>query len=144
MVYSHQRTIRLADTDAAGVIYFANLLHICHEAYEACLQEAGLDWQALLKSRRVALPIVHTEANFRQPIQWGDRLIINLYPHSPKASQIIIHYHVLSQENTTAQPLATASTKHLAIDPHQRNTCNLPDIIAKWVAIAPKLPDSKI
>ncbi|MDJ0549913.1 MAG: 1,4-dihydroxy-2-naphthoyl-CoA hydrolase, partial [Microcystis aeruginosa] len=31
---SYERLIYLADTDAAGVVYFAHLLSICHEAYE--------------------------------------------------------------------------------------------------------------
>jgi 1,4-dihydroxy-2-naphthoyl-CoA hydrolase len=144
MDYSYQCTIRLADTDAAGVIYFANLLHLCHEAYEHCLQTAGMDWQALLDGREVALPIVHTEANFRQPLRWGDRLNIDLYPHSPKPSQLIIHYQIRLQQNERTQPVASASTKHLAIHPGLRTSCNLPDIVAKWLENAPKLPDSKI
>jgi hypothetical protein len=40
MPFSYVRTVRLADTDAAGVVYFARTLSICHEAYEAALAAA--------------------------------------------------------------------------------------------------------
>jgi 1,4-dihydroxy-2-naphthoyl-CoA hydrolase len=32
MPFSHHRTVRFADTDAAGVVFFARTLAICHEA----------------------------------------------------------------------------------------------------------------
>jgi 1,4-dihydroxy-2-naphthoyl-CoA hydrolase len=32
MIFTYQRTIRFADTDAAGVVYFYKILIIIHEA----------------------------------------------------------------------------------------------------------------
>ena len=43
MPFEYPRTIRFADTDAAGVVYFAQILSICHEAYEASLQASGIE-----------------------------------------------------------------------------------------------------
>lgn len=37
MSFYYTRIVHFQDTDAAGVIYFANILAICHEAYEASL-----------------------------------------------------------------------------------------------------------
>jgi len=34
MPFTYSRTVHFADTDAAGVVFFANFLAICHEAYE--------------------------------------------------------------------------------------------------------------
>jgi len=34
MTFAYDRKIHFADTDSAGVVYFARLLSICHEAYE--------------------------------------------------------------------------------------------------------------
>ena len=34
MAFAYYYTVRFQDTDAAGVVYFANVLRICHEAYE--------------------------------------------------------------------------------------------------------------
>ena len=42
MPFVYHRTIRFADTDAAGVVFFPNYLTICHEAYEESLAAAGI------------------------------------------------------------------------------------------------------
>ena len=36
------RTVRFGDTDAAGVVHFAQLLHWCHQAYEESLERFGV------------------------------------------------------------------------------------------------------
>ncbi|MGB2926694.1 MAG: thioesterase family protein [Limnothrix sp.] len=141
MAYSYPRTIHLADTDAAGVVYFSQLLHICHEAYEICLREEGLDWQALLQAGEMAIPIVHAEINFFQPIKWGDRLTIQLYPSAPDPNKLTVQYQIYPDpipENTT-NLLASGQTKHITIQPQQRQRLPLPNIIKKWVKNAPKM-----
>jgi len=91
---SYHRTIRFADTDAAGVVYFATLLSICHEAYEAALAEAGVDLAVFFSgnfpdraasesgdrdaARPVIVPIVHAEIDFRHPLHCGDAIAISL------------------------------------------------------------------
>ena len=57
MPHTYQRTIRLADTDAAGIVFFANYLVLCHEAYESALSAAGLPVQEFITSGDVIVPI---------------------------------------------------------------------------------------
>ena len=45
MSFTYHRTIRFKDTDAAGVVYFANILAICNEAYEESLEASGIDFR---------------------------------------------------------------------------------------------------
>ena len=45
MIY--YRTVHFSDTDAAGVIYFASLLSVCHEAYENSLKSSRIDLKNL-------------------------------------------------------------------------------------------------
>ncbi|MEB3225319.1 MAG: thioesterase family protein [Synechococcus sp.] len=146
MAYVYQRTIHLADTDAAGVVYFAQLLHICHEAYETCLMEVGMDWPGLLREGHVAIPIIHGEVDFFQPIQWGDRLIIFLYPHQEKPSQFQINYQIfhVDQDPIQRNLLAQAFTRHVAIEPRKRQRCELPVVAQRWLRNTPKPEDSKI
>ncbi|BAW96557.1 thioesterase family protein [[Synechococcus] sp. NIES-970] len=146
MAYLYQRTIHLADTDAAGVVYFAQLLHICHEAYETCLTAVGLDWSSLLQAQQVVLPIVHGEIDFFQPIRWGDRLKISLQPSLEKPSQFQICYQIFHAESDPKQtkPLAIALTRHVAIEPKKQQRCELPEIVQRWLRNAPKAEDSKI
>ncbi|ANV87154.1 thioesterase family protein [Picosynechococcus sp. PCC 7117] len=146
MAYAYRRTIHLADTDAAGVVYFAQLLHICHEAYEICLTENGMDWSGLLREGTVALPIVHSAIDFLRPITWGDRLDIQLYPELENFRQFKISYRIFkeNQDSPPESPLATALTRHVAINPRTRQRCSLPPVVETWLRNAPKIEDSKI
>ena len=143
MGYSYQRTVQLADTDAAGVVYFATLLHICHEAYEQCLTEMGLDWQALLNAKKIALPIVHADIDFFQPLRWGDRLTIELFPAiaTDKLGQFTVTYQI--HKESRVKLVSIAKTTHVAIAPIDQKRRQLPDIFEKWLKNAPKLPDGK-
>lgn len=140
--YIYQRTIHLRDTDAAGVVYFANILHLCHEAYEACLTEQGFMWQALLEQGDLAIPIVHGEISCLKPIHWGDRLSINLFPvaHPKKLGQFTVQYQLLDQGSTL---MAIGSTKHIVISIGDRQRQPFPAILEKWLQNAPKCPEPK-
>ncbi|MHC5822651.1 MAG: acyl-CoA thioesterase, partial [Nostoc sp.] len=43
MPFTYNRTVRFQDTDAAGVVYFASVLSICHEAYEESLEASSIN-----------------------------------------------------------------------------------------------------
>lgn len=48
MPFTYNRTVRFQDTDAAGVVYFANVLGICHEAYEESLEASSINLKDFL------------------------------------------------------------------------------------------------
>ncbi len=74
----HETTVRFSRTDAAGVIYFAQVLDLAHEAYEAMMEEAGCPLSTFLKPNSIHLPIIRSEADFRLPMRPGDRLHIDV------------------------------------------------------------------
>ena len=57
MPFTYSRTTHFADTDAAGVVFFANYLSICHEAYEEALSAAGIDLKRFFADNGVVVPI---------------------------------------------------------------------------------------
>lgn len=70
--FVHERAVRFADVDAAGILYFPRFFDYCHEAMEAFF--AGLDggYVGLVSGRRIGLPAVHASADFKAPLRWGD------------------------------------------------------------------------
>ena len=128
MTYSSIRNIHLSDTDAAGVIYFAKGLSICHEAYEAWLDSLGLNIGEMIKERIIALPIVRAEIDYLQPIKCGDRIEVRLHPKEITSSKLVICYE-LFKPTSPHKILAKASTVHLCIDPQTRTRKTLPNSI---------------
>lgn len=116
----YRRVIRFQETDAAGVVYFANLLSLCHEAYEASLAEAGVDLKHFFSgSSEIAVPIVHAEADFYQPLFCGDAIAIALIPRQLNPQSFEVAYTITAQSAAPAEagqkPLARALTRHVCI-----------------------------
>jgi 1,4-dihydroxy-2-naphthoyl-CoA hydrolase len=132
MSFSYCRTVRLGDTDAAGVVYFANVLHMCHEAYEESLINAGINLNLFLKNSSIAIPIVDASVKFFSPIICGDRLLITLKIQQVNDTQFDINYWITSAD-ATEKILATATTRHVSIDSTKRKKINLPNSIISWL-----------
>jgi 1,4-dihydroxy-2-naphthoyl-CoA hydrolase len=126
MTYS--RTIRLADTDAAGVIYFASLLSICHEAYEDRLLQSDINLKTFFRNIETALPIVHGEIDFFQPLFCGDRIEIQLIPNVINENSFEISYQIFLIQFPD-KTIAQGKTKHVCINPLSRQKISLPDPI---------------
>lgn len=129
MSFIYHRTVHFRDTDAAGVIYFANGLAICHEAFEASLAAVGIDLKLFFGGTEVAAPIVHAEIDFRRPVGCGDRLTIEVNPTQTRPSEFEINYQVCLNEAI----VMTAQTRHVCIRPETRQRCDLPAWLVAWL-----------
>jgi 1,4-dihydroxy-2-naphthoyl-CoA hydrolase len=122
MIFTYRRRIYLEDTDAAGVIYFARLMSICHETYEVYLTGAGLNFRELVEDSTLAIPIVHAEVDFLRPIFCADELLVKMTSEIITAEGFTLGYHLYKSEELVAK----AITKHLVINPQTRRRCPLP------------------
>lgn len=127
--FSYERPIRFADTDAAGVVYFPRLLNLCHEAYEASLEAAGIGLAQFFGSEHRAIPITHVEADFRRPLRVGDRPVVELTAALESEHAFQIFYRI-SLGDVLA---ATATTRHVCIDPISKTRSPLPSDVLTWI-----------
>ncbi|MDJ0618189.1 MAG: thioesterase family protein [Calothrix sp. MO_192.B10] len=132
MTFTYKRTIRFQDTDAAGVVYFANVLNICHEAYEESLAESGITLKSFFRSTLIAIPIVHATVDFLKPMFCGDQQIIYLTPKMSSQDTFTINYEIYSTEEST-RLMSKAVTKHMCIDATIRARKELPESMMKWL-----------
>lgn len=131
MPFTFHRTVRFQDTDAAGVVYFANVLSMCHEAYEASLEASGIELRLFFNNPKSAIPIVHASIDFRHPMYCGDKLNIDLLPQKLDEHKFEIFYQIT--ESSTQQLKATAITQHICIEPKTRTRISFPEIIIQWL-----------
>lgn len=141
--YVHYRPVRFQDTDAAGVVYFANVLNFCHEAYEASLQAAGINLRQFFQGAVVAVPIVEAQVKFAEPFYCGDRVRIELQPKqlTPETFEIIFQLwrelepsvHEFELNHPHQRPAAQASSRHICIDAQKRQRCPLPAELLAWL-----------
>ena len=129
---SYKRTIRLGDTDSAGVVYFAHLLSICHEAYEDELEQAGIPLRTVIESQEAILPIVHGEIDFYQPLFCGDQIIVELQPQLISPHSFEITYQIY-RSDVPSRFCAIAKTRHVCIHPQTRKRTALSASIQQWI-----------
>ncbi|MGB3263014.1 MAG: thioesterase family protein [Microcoleus sp.] len=132
MPFTYNRTVRFQDTDAAGVVYFANVLAVCHEAYEESLAASGINLKAFFSNREAALPVIHATVDFYRPMFAGDRLIIQLTPKQIAGDEFEIAYQVFSGE-VAGRSAAKALTKHVCIDAATRTRKQLSEDLIQWL-----------
>lgn len=140
MSFLYSRTVRFQDTDAAGVVYFANVMSICHEAYEASLAASGIDLNSFFCYPKIAIPITHVTVDFMRPMFCGDSLEVHVNPKQLKEDEFEIQYEVFSvekvvEEITKLQEICTARafSKHVCIDAVNRVRTHLPQSVMHWL-----------
>jgi 1,4-dihydroxy-2-naphthoyl-CoA hydrolase len=132
MTFSYLRTVRLSDTDAAGVVYFTNVLAMCHEAYEESLETAGIDLKVFVNNPTTAIPIIHGSVDFFRPMFCGDKLIIHLTPQQLNDREFEVTYQIVTAASLETG-LAKAKTRHVCIHPTDRHRMKLPEKILQWL-----------
>jgi len=154
--FTYERTIRLADTDAAGVVFFARTLALCHEAYEAALAAAGCPVQDFLGTQSDTLiPISRVSADYLRPLFCGDRVRITLRPTRLSENSFAIDYDLVRlgdamppanvsgataapqpQQAARAKVAARARSEHVCTSRSERSRTPLPEPLAAWVDAA--------
>lgn len=72
-IYRQTVPIDFGDADIAGILYFPRLFHLCHVSMEGFVKESlGLHYAELLRDRNLGFPTVHTEADWKQPLPYGN------------------------------------------------------------------------
>lgn len=133
MAFTYSRLIHFADTDAAGVVYFARYLSLCHEAYEESLAAAGIGLQVFSERERLFLPIRSSEADYLRPLRGGDAVRVTLTVAVEAADTFRTVYEVW-REGTPAKVAARVRLQHVCIRIDGRDRAPLPPAFLAWAA----------
>jgi len=132
MAFSYLRTVRFGDTDAAGVVFFANYLAFCHEAYEESLAAAGIPLGEFFRDTGVVVPIAKSEAEYLRPLGPGDRLRVTVAPEPLSENSFAVRYEIF-RLGAVEKLAARLRTEHVATSPAKRSRVPLPAALAAWV-----------
>ena len=121
-MFTYRTKIRLHDTDAAGIIFFANQLKIIHDAYEELLEKMGLGFQSMLTKTNFFLPIVHVESDYKVPVFAGDKILVTVKVSHVGSTSFSFEY-TLKRGKTL---VGTAKTVHVTIDQKTRKKIRIP------------------
>ncbi|CAN7302146.1 thioesterase family protein [Variovorax paradoxus] len=77
--FQRARMIRFSDCDPAGIVFYPQYFVMINGLVEDWVSEGlGVDYHALIVERRIGLPTVRLEADFRAVSRMGDQVMLGL------------------------------------------------------------------
>lgn len=111
-LFEHRFTIRLHDTDAAGLLFFGYLFRHAHDAFEAFMDMIGFPVDLMIRDGRMLLPLTHAEADYRRPQRHGDAVRVLVSVLEIRRRSFSIGYRFINAQGEVA---ATARTVHVQV-----------------------------
>jgi 1,4-dihydroxy-2-naphthoyl-CoA hydrolase len=124
--FIYKTEIRLHDTDAAGLLFFANQFSIIHDAYEQLLEKMGFSFAVMLTKRSYFLPIVHAESDYKAPLFVGDFIAVTITVGHIGQTSFSFDYVIRNKKKVI---VGTAKTVHVTIDKKTKTKIPLPQEI---------------
>lgn len=134
MPFSYRRTVHFPDTDAAGVVFFARYLSMCHEAYEEALAAVGVPLGTFFSDHGVIVPIAKSEASYLRSLICGDQLRIELTPSRLTEHSFAVDYVIWKTVGSAEKRAAVVRTEHVCISSKTRERLPLPAPLTAWLA----------
>ena len=119
-MFRFSSTVRLAQTDAAGVMFFARYLEFAHLAFEHFMESIRHPLEPDLFQAQMGYPIVHVQADYLRPVRMGEALSSEVEVERIGRSSFTLRHRLVRDEATVAvvrMVHATASVRTKAAVP---------------------------
>jgi acyl-CoA thioester hydrolase len=114
------------DTDAAGVVYYANYLRYLERARTEWLSSLGLELATLEREHGVTFVVHHVDIRYHQPARLGDRLDVTMAPLGLGRARLVVRQDVRRGEEV----LAEATVKLACLDRVNWQPARIPSALA--------------
>ena len=82
------------DTDAGGVVYYANYLRFMERARSEWLRSLGVDQAALAREERIQFAVVEAQVRYRQPARYDDLLDVSASVEAWRGASVSFHQEI--------------------------------------------------
>ena len=124
-MYKYQTVIRLHLTDAAGVVYFANIFVLAHECYESFLDQNS-SIRSIIEQGEFIIPIVHAEADYRMPLKLSEKVVIEMSLNKTANSSFELGFTFI---NESSQVAVEVKTTHTVLQQNTRKPVEIPQFL---------------
>ena len=121
--FRHPVRVYWEDTDAGGIVYYANYLRFFERARTEWLRSLGVEQQALRERTGAMFIVSETTIRFRQPARLDDRIDITVaVRHAARAS-----LQLEQQALRDGELLAASEVRIACVDAPTLRPCRIPD-----------------
>ena len=102
-------SVYFEDTDAYGIVYYANYLKFMERARSDMIRAVGVDQAGELGQSGSAYAVVEVAIKYRRPAKLGDDLVIVSHVEQVRASSVDIHQRVMRGPELLTDARVTAA-----------------------------------
>jgi acyl-CoA thioester hydrolase len=102
-------TVYFEDTDAYGIVYYANYLKFMERARSDMIRAVGVDQAAELSHSGSAYAVVEVDIRYRRPARLGDDLQVVSSIEQLRASSVRIQQRVMRGSELLTDAIVTAA-----------------------------------
>ena len=122
-MFEFKSSVKIYDTDAAGVLFFGHQFRLVQDAYEAFLESRGFPLVNFLDKVSYIVPVVHAETNYRSPLRASDKIVIKLSIKKVGKTSFILGHEIYKEGGDLA---GDGNTVHVCIDKKTGSKIPLP------------------
>jgi len=134
MAVAFKTTIRVyyEDTDAGGIVYYANYLRFMERCRSDWLRDLGHDISAVNRRFGVFFAVRSTSVEYFKPARLSDLLIVTVAIHTLKRASLVVEQHIYRDDELICEgSIRLASLHSDSLDPAPIPELLLKDI-KKW------------
>ena len=118
------------DTDAGGVVYYANYLKFLERARTEWLSSLGLEQDRLALEEGVVFVVRRVEVDYLKPARFNDRLVVSSRLAVLNRASLVMSQQILREDET----LLTAVVKVACVEQVQFRPAKMPPIVTQAFA----------
>jgi len=126
------------DTDAGGIVYYANYLKFMERARTEWLRARGVEQVDLKDRENVMFVVVRAEADFRMPARYGDLLQVTCEVSGSTRASLTFRQDVVRTVDDAEELLVTGSVRIACLDALKFRPRPLPEMVLQEIGVGGK------
>ena len=123
----HRFRVYYEDTDAGGVVFYANYLKFIERGRTEYLRDLGFDQGSLAKEKNIVFVVKSLSADYLSPAYLDDMIEVQTIIKSNKNASLVFTQKILSLEKNTV--LFNAEVKVVSVSKNNLKPCAVPQEI---------------
>jgi acyl-CoA thioester hydrolase len=134
-VFTWQARVYWEDTDAGGIVYYANYLKFLERARSEWLRSRGLSQSALALDPGILFSVVAVEAQYQRPARLDDVLSISCEPARDGGATVAFAQRIW-RESSNREQLLQARVRVACLDARSLKPRRLPEVILRELPVS--------
>lgn len=128
-----EHRVSYGETDAMGVVYYANYLHWFEMSRSQYIRDLGMSY-TLIEKKGIFLPVREASCRYIAPARFDDQVLVHTAISQWSRATLTFIYEITDKEREKV--LTTGSTQHAVVNP-QGKPCRVPDWLKELCQNAP-------